>query len=118
MIIGTGIDLTEIQRIQTIYQKQPTFISKVLTPAEIKQFQNLPNAKQPSYIAGRFAVKEAFSKALGTGIGETVSFLDIETLTQKNGQPLTTSQVYDGKIHVSIAHTTTLVIAQIVLERL
>ena len=96
MIKGIGIDAVELSRIKPIVEKQGSFIQRVLTPNE-------------------FACKEAFSKAWGTGIGK-VGLQDIEVLTEKTGAPYVANSPHNGKVFVSITHTDTMAIAQIVLE--
>jgi len=88
MIFGHGIDLQEISAVKKAYDRNPRFAKKVLTPKEWERFESLSGNRQMSYLAGRWAGKEAFSKAWGTGIG-AVGFKDIEILTNdkvKNGR--------------------------------
>ena len=108
MIKGIGIDAVELSRIKPIVEKQGSFIQRVLTPNELTLFEKL-------FLAGRFACKEAFSKAWGTGIGK-VGLQDIEVLTEKTGAPYVANSPHNGKVFVSITHTDTMAIAQIVLE--
>ncbi|OJG17999.1 holo-[acyl-carrier-protein] synthase [Enterococcus canis] len=115
MIKGIGIDLVELERIADIIQNRPSFIQRVLTPKEYETFQGLTPKRQIEYLGGRFACKEAFSKAYGTGIG-AVSLQEIEILTNKRGAPQVTRSPHKGPVHVSITHTDTLAMAQIILE--
>ena len=69
MIFGHGIDLQEISAVKKAYDRNPRFAKKVLTPKEWERFESLSGNRQMSYLAGRWAGKEAFSKAWGTGIG-------------------------------------------------
>ena len=82
MIKGIGIDAVELSRIKPIVEKQGSFIQRVLTPNELTPFEKLSTKRQIEFLAGRFACKEAFSKAWGTGIGK-VGLQDIEVLTEK-----------------------------------
>jgi len=85
MKIETGVDVVNIPRIEKIYTKCSTkFLQRIFTEKEIE----LIKAKNynSSYIAKRFAAKEALAKALGTGIGK-ISFLDIEIFKNKNSAP-------------------------------
>ena len=84
MIFGHGIDLQEISAVKKAYDRNPRFAKKVLTPKEWERFESLSGNRQMSYLAGRWAGKEAFSKAWGTGIG-AVGFKDIEILTNDKG---------------------------------
>ena len=115
MIQGIGIDAVEFSRIKPIVEKQGSFIQRVLTPNELTLFEKLSTKRQIEFLAGRFACKEAFSKAWGTGIGK-VGLQDIEVLTEKTGAPYVANSPHNGKVFVSITHTDTMAIAQIVLE--
>lgn len=109
MIKGIGVDILEIKRIEK-YLDTDQFINKILTTAEISQFKSL-NKKQKEYLAGRYAAKEAYSKACGTGIGK-LAFKDIEILNNELGQPYLTN---DPKAHVSISHEKDYVVAFVVI---
>ena len=82
MILRTGVDLIEIERIgKTIERYDQRFLRRVFTPQELEDCAG--NVKS---IAVRFAAKEAVSKAFGTGIG-VISFKDIEIRRQVSGAP-------------------------------
>ncbi|MBF8807301.1 MAG: holo-ACP synthase [Enterococcus lacertideformus] len=115
MIKGIGIDAVELSRIAKIIKEKRNFIERVLTPKEIKQFQILPFHRQVEFLGGRYACKEAFAKAWGTGIGK-VTFQEIEILKNEVGQPVVTQSPHTGKSWVSITHTDELAFAQIILE--
>lgn len=117
MIKGIGIDITEIGRIKQILERQPRFPERILTDHEIKRFEQLKGLRKIEYFAGRFAAKEAFSKAYGTGIGNNLSFLDIEISVDKAGKPIITSPFSKG-VHVSISHSKEYAIAQVVIEEM
>lgn len=86
-IIGVGTDIVNISRIEKIYsQFGKAFLEKNFHSKEIEDFHNLPQSKKISYLAKRFAGKEAVSKALGTGIG-IVAFKDIAILNNALGAP-------------------------------
>jgi len=72
--------------------------------------------QQAAYLAGRFSVKESFSKALGTGIGAQVGFQDLEVIDDEVGKPTIKQVVFDGHVHVSISHTDTVVMSEVILE--
>jgi holo-[acyl-carrier protein] synthase len=83
MNLSSGIDLIEIERIQKALDRHgERFLQRIYTPDEIQQARG--NAPE---LAARFAVKEAVSKALGTGIGP-VSWKEIETVNKPSGKPL------------------------------
>lgn len=115
MIKGIGIDIIELHRVQQMMEKQPKFVNRVLTEAEKKRFDELSKGRQVEYVAGRFAVKEAFSKALGTGIGTELSFQDIETAYDEKGKPIIVKPFSRG-VHVSITHSQDYAAAQVVIE--
>lgn len=118
MIYGLGVDITEISRIQKIQQKNQSFAKKVLTKAELNYYQRLTTKRQAEFLAGRFSIKEAYSKALGTGIGKAVAFMDLEVLNDKSGKPKFTNHPYDDRfnVHGSISHTDHLVMTEVILE--
>src|SRR5580658_5194201 len=84
MIVGTGIDLAEIGRVeQSIQRYGSRFLNRIYTPAEQAYCQRKRNAAES--FAARFAAKEAAAKALGTGISRGVTWLEIE-VTRLPGQ--------------------------------
>lgn len=95
MILGIGTDITNKKRFESLSQNE-RFIKRLLTLDEIEIFNNLPSENRKiNFIAKRFAGKEAFSKALGCGIGgkfqnKTFSFQSIEILNNEKGAPLIT----------------------------
>lgn len=87
MIIGYGIDLIDIRRIEkTINKFGNRFINRIFTNGEIIRSDN-KNKRIESY-AKRFAAKEACSKALGTGFRFGVFWRDIEVVNEKSGKPI------------------------------
>ncbi|MDN6194779.1 MAG: holo-ACP synthase [Alkalibacterium sp.] len=116
MIVGIGLDVVEIDRIKKAYIKNKRFAHKVLTNEEFKLFSGLKGKRQYEFLAGRFSVKEAFAKAMGTGIGK-VSFLDVELLPDPLGKPIVTQSPFKGNVWVSITHTDNLAASQVILEK-
>lgn len=90
MIIGIGIDLVEIARIEKTFDKLGArFAHRILTDNEYAKFEGLSHPKQAiAFLAKRFAAKEAAVKALGTGIADGVSFQHIEVSNLASGQPM------------------------------
>ena len=87
MIIGHGIDLIDIRRLEkTINKFGNRFINRIFTKGEIIRSDNR-NKRIQSY-AKRFAAKEACSKALGTGFRSGVYWRDIEVINEKSGKPI------------------------------
>jgi holo-[acyl-carrier protein] synthase len=86
MIVGTGTDLIEISRMaQSIARFGDRFLQRIFTPGEIAYCQRKRNAAES--FAARFAAKEAGAKALGTGISQGVSWLELEVTREPSGRP-------------------------------
>lgn len=115
MIKGIGIDMVELSRIEKIIENKSSFVQRVLTEGEVALFQKLSHKRQVEFLAGRFACKEAFSKAWGTGIG-SVGLQDVEILKEDSGAPKVTRSPHTGAVFVTISHTDTFAVAQIILE--
>jgi holo-[acyl-carrier protein] synthase len=117
MILRCGVDLVEIERFQMQPRLRERFLARIFTPAEIELC-----ADKDQTFAGRFAVKEAVAKALGSGIGE-ISWQEIEVLADDQRAPLL---VLHGKAaeraqalgltqwSVSISHQSTLAVGMAV----
>lgn len=117
MIFGIGIDIIELNRIRDIYNRQPKFINRILTINEKQRLAKLSEHRQVEFIAGRFAAKEAFSKALGTGFGKELSFLDLEISSNEQGKPIIkTKKIKNKTIHLSISHSKEYAVAQVIIE--
>jgi holo-[acyl-carrier protein] synthase len=114
MIKGIGIDIIELSRIEDIFNRQKKFVERVLTPNERMKFEDLSAARKVEFLAGRFAAKEAYSKANGTGIGENLSFLDIEIENDSSGKPFFAKP--ETKAHLSITHSRDYAAAQVIIE--
>lgn len=85
-IFGIGTDIINISRIDKMIKKNNSkFINRTFTKIEKNYCKNKKNSS--AFYAKRFAAKEAFSKALGTGIREDLSFKNIEILNNKMGKP-------------------------------
>ncbi|KYG34394.1 holo-ACP synthase [Alkalihalobacillus trypoxylicola] len=117
MIIGTGIDIVELSRIEKLMLKNERFEKKILTKTEYSKFLTLGNKRKVEYLAGRFSAKEAFVKAVGTGIGKSYSWHDIEILNDSSGKPYIKKKVNE-QIHLSISHSQFYVVSQVIIERL
>lgn len=87
MIVGIGTDIVEIPRILKVYEKQGEAFAKRLLSA--KELVELSETQFPErFLAKRWAIKEAVSKALGTGISQGVSFSDMTVGHYESGQPM------------------------------
>jgi holo-[acyl-carrier protein] synthase len=124
MIVGSGIDLVEIGRIQQSMDRYGSrFLDRVYTGAE--QAYCLRKRKAAESFAARFAAKEAGAKALGTGIRNGVSWLEIEVVREASGRPTIqfhgraaqfAARLGVARAALSITHTDTLAMASVVLE--
>ena len=86
MILGVGIDLIEVERIRSSFQKfGDRFVQRILREGEI-QYCLLHKDPAP-FLAARFAAKEAISKAFGTGIGAELGWQDMEIKRRESGEP-------------------------------
>jgi holo-[acyl-carrier protein] synthase len=125
MIFGTGLDIIEIDRIKKSLSKySPGFENKIFTDGEISYCRS--QADPGKHFAARFAVKEAVSKSLGSGITHDVGFKDIEVVNQASGQPIVKmggrGKVLFKKlklktIHISISHERHYAIAHAIAEQ-
>jgi holo-[acyl-carrier protein] synthase len=115
MIKGIGLDIVEIGRIRELLGRQPKFVKRILTEREEDMFLSLSEGRRIEYVAGRFAAKEAYSKAYGTGIGTVLSFQDIEICKDGNGKPYF-SKPEGTTAHLSITHSREFAAAQVVME--
>jgi holo-[acyl-carrier protein] synthase len=124
MIVGSGIDLVEIARIQhSVDRYGARFLNRVFTPAE--QAYCLRKRASAESFAARFAAKEAAAKALGTGISRGVRWLEIEVLREPSGKPglafhgnaaRIASGLGAARAALSLTHTAALAMASVVLE--
>ena len=121
MILGIGTDIIEIDRISRAIDNTPMFLEKIFTKMEIEQLTR--SKLRVESVAGNFAVKEAVSKALGTGV-RGFNFKDIEVLRDELGKPVVEVsdkikeliKVNNYLFNVSISHNRTCAIAFVVLE--
>ena len=124
MIVGLGVDIAEVERVQGAIERQgERFLKRVYTEKErayCEQFKN----KYERY-AGRFAVKEAAMKALGTGWSRGVRWVDIEVVRERGGRPRLElhgeAKKIAGKLGVkhmavTITHTASQALAQVIFE--
>ncbi|MGM9533264.1 holo-ACP synthase [Intestinibacter sp.] len=84
-ILGIGIDIIEIDRIEKVLKRTPRFLERNFTEKEVEYFKQ--NNLRSESIAGNFAAKEAISKAIGTGV-RGFNLKDIEILRDDLGKPI------------------------------
>ena len=124
MIYSTGIDIVQCARIQNLFQHhRERFLNRILTEKESSLIHSHPYPV--SFLAGRWAAKEAFSKALGTGIRKDCSWQDIEIFPDEKGKPFlvlsgNAKKMADflkiSHIHLSISHERDYAVASVLLE--
>jgi holo-[acyl-carrier protein] synthase len=124
MIAGLGTDLVEVERISASLKKESGFREMVFSANEIAYCENKTN-KFECY-AARFAAKEAFFKALGTGWPEGTNFNEVEIIHDVNGKPeinllgqtqKTLASCGINKILVSLSHVKTMATAVVMIEK-
>ncbi|MDB6022706.1 MAG: synthase [Pedosphaera sp.] len=124
MILGVGIDIIEVARIQAAHEKfGERFLKRILHAGEIAYC--LSHKIPGPFLAARFAAKEAISKAFGTGIGAQLSWHDMEVARRDSGEPFvilhgqgqTLLQQRGGRIVLlSLSHTQQHATAVAILE--
>ncbi|WP_017549581.1 holo-ACP synthase [Salinicoccus carnicancri] len=116
MIIGLGTDIIEISRVRKIESRSNRLSRRILSDPEMAHYDTLKIEKRRiEYLAGRFAVKEAYSKALGTGIGKSAAFQDVICMNDSKGKPFIEG---DKRAHVSISHADEYATATVILEEI
>jgi holo-[acyl-carrier protein] synthase len=124
MILGLGIDITEVARIESSYVRfGDKFLKRILHPKEIEYC--LSHKSPGPFLTARFAAKEAISKAFGTGIGAQLGWLDMEVARKESGEPyvvlhekgrLLLESRKARAVLISLSHTQTYAAAVAVLE--
>jgi holo-[acyl-carrier protein] synthase len=124
MIVGTGVDLAEVDRIKASIERYgERFIARIYTPGEIAYVERKAN-KYERY-AARFAAKEAGMKAIGTGWKRGVTWRDFEVANLPSGRPVlkfhgVAAQIAEKlgvkNISLSLTHTAQLGMAHVILE--
>ena len=125
MIVGTGIDIVEIDRIKrSIIKYSDRFKSKVFTQKEIDYCNS--QADPAKHFAARFSVKEAVLKCFGTGMAGGILWKDVEVDNKKSGQPTLNlygkgkelfNQLKIKHIHISITHDKSYAVAHAIAEK-
>ena len=123
MVTGIGTDIIEVERIAEKIGREQGFRELVFSAAEIVYCESKTNKYQ--HYAARFAAKEAFLKALGTGWAEGTAFNEIEITHHESGKPLliltgitaiTVQQKGIGHISVSLSHVKAMATAVVIIE--
>lgn len=123
MIIGIGTDITDVKRIEESIEKfGERFLKKIFTETEREYCESFKMHKGQHY-AARFAAKEAFSKAIGTGVRDGFAFNLVGIRNEPSGKPiielsgLMAERWSDCTIHVSLSHSAILAVAMIAIEK-
>ena len=124
MLIGTGIDIVEIERIASVIERYGTqFLQRVFTAGEIEYCQRKKNGAES--FAARFAAKEAGAKALGTGIQHGVTWKEMEVRRLHGQRPTLhfsgraqeiAERMGVKRVSLSLTHSKTTAIASVMLE--
>ncbi len=124
MIEGVGIDIVEVERIAGTIERNAGFVEHVFSTNEILYCESKKNRFE--HYAARFAAKEAFFKALGTGWSEGTQFNEVEIVHHENGKPVlqllgetrqTLVFLNIVKISVSLSHVKSMATAIVIIER-
>ena len=125
MIFGIGTDIVDVTRIKKM-KSIDSFAKKILGDNEYLKFSKLSESKKVFFIAKQFAGKEAFAKAIGTGISGDVNFKTIEILRNNEGKPMfkfaeKTQLLIDNlgiaHSHVSLSDEKEYALAFVILEK-
>ena len=124
MIAGLGTDIIEVERVAGKIGKEAGFRELVFSPDEIAYCNKKANPFE--HYAARFAAKEAFFKALGTGWLNGTAFNEVEIINDEKGKPLLhllggTATVIEAmqftQISVSMSHLKTIASATVIIEK-
>lgn len=130
MIFGIGTDVCDVRRIRATWQRRgERFAQRVLGPRELAVFQSRlrkVEARGISYLATRFSAKEAFSKAIGTGMHMPMTWRSCEILNLPSGQPVlrldgALAEWFEARqltAHVTVSDETEYATSFVVVEKL
>ena len=124
MIAGVGVDLLDINRVSTLYERYDTrFVTHLLTDRERVEFES--TARKVHYLAARFSGKEAISKALGTGLRAPMTLHAVSILNDNVGKPyleysndlsLLMEDRGIQRIHLSFSHENHMLLSHAIAE--
>jgi holo-[acyl-carrier protein] synthase len=117
MIKGLGVDIIEIDRVKEAVERHgEKFLNRVFTGKELDYCTHRRSFRFPE-LAVRFAAKEAYSKALGTGISG-IKFREIEVVNDKKGKPsIAVKGKINKKVFISLSHSLNYAVATVVIEK-
>ncbi len=123
MVFGVGIDLIEVARVKKAVLNNNTFLNKVYGNQELNKCENINNKYQ--CLAARFAGKEAFMKALGSGWSEGIKWSEVEIINDQLGKPVLSlsgkalelvNQLEINRMNISLTHINDFASAIVILE--
>jgi holo-[acyl-carrier protein] synthase len=123
MIIGIGSDIVSIDHVGNCYKKQSwAFVHRILGKLELDYFAQISDNRtmSVSYLARRFAAKEATLKALGIGMSSDLDLRDVQILNDFKGKPelhIEKPGLYPHRAHVTITDNHRDVVAFVILEK-
>jgi len=116
MIIGTGVDITEVNRLRKAVEKWgKDFLERIFTQNELENAKTRGSLYQ--HLAGRFAAKEAIFKALSV---RELTWKDVEILNDKDGRPIAkiiNQKIKKADIHLSISHVKSYAVASAIITQ-
>ena len=124
MIIGIGSDIVSIDHVGNCYKKQSwAFVHRILGKLELDYFAQISDnrAMSVSYLARRFAAKEATLKALGIGMSSDLDLRDVQILNDFKGKPelhIEKPGLFPHRAHVTITDNHRDVVAFVILEKI
>ena len=125
MIYGIGTDIIEVSRIMKVMEQDIGFREKIFSEEEIRYCESKRNKYQ--HYAARFAAKEAWMKAFGTGWRDGIRFIEIEVVHDSLGKPLIrldgrarelANNAGVGEIHLTLSHIREVANAMVIVEKM
>jgi len=125
LIYGIGTDIIEVSRIQKVMEQDIGFREKIFSGDEIRYCESKRNKYQ--HYAARFAAKEAWMKAFGTGWRDGIRFIEIEVVHDSLGKPMIrlggrarelADQAGAGEIHLTLSHIREVANAMVIVEKM
>lgn len=116
MILGTGVDITEVRRLRQAVEKWgEEFLRRIFTETELKNAKSRISSSLYQHLAGRFAAKEAVFKALGD---PKLNWKEVQVINDKEGKPMCQVLNKNGSridVHISISHVKSYAVASAVV---